>query len=1070
MNEPVRLPDRPARDVIEHDLAHNVLVEAGAGSGKTESLARRMAAGIAAGEYEIEGMAAVTFTRKAAAELRGRFQLELERRLAAERDGARNARVAVALERLERLFAGTIHAFCAHLLRERPVEAGVAPGFTEQDEVEDVQFRRRAWRDYLDRERARGSAALTELEGCGIRATDLDSAFDRVCTFSDVAFPPGDGKMPDIAAARAALDHFWAALQAELPPHDADTTCKLQIAAEEFRRRRRVGNPSRPAVLAELLECWLPRKAVTQKWWPGTTQQRRATRDRVEALVDAFRTATVEPFVAAWRHHCYRLAATLLAEGREFARDARRRAVALNYGDLLELAARLLREDVVVRDDLQAKYRWLFVDEFQDTNPLQAEVMLLLAAQAGAERDWRRVALRPGALFVVGDPKQSIYRFTGADIETYERVRTVIERSGGRVVELTASFRSVPALCAWANDVFARPSFFPDVARPEQPVYHALHPVRAARAATALETLVIPESVQGRAAVVAFEAEAIARYIRDEVDRGRRRWGDFLVLTQFKKYLPVYAAALDALRIPSVVSGTATFAASCTVAALADLLRALADPDDGITLVGVLRGPLFGVSDELLFRHRQRGWGFMLTAPLPDEESGAVAAALRALRVMYRHTRALPVPAALGRIVESTGLLAQAAALTPGGAEAGDLLHAIDRVRRITEDGGTLAEAAEALEQDLESSEVESVPLEPGRDDVVRVMNLHKVKGLEAAVVFLADPLGDRAPSADVHVTRDGPQALGYLQMTRPKGEHGVDVLAEPAGWAEHAAAELRFLEAERKRLLYVAATRARDVLVVGHHAGSAKGSWQSFAAHLTVARPLAVPASVTVELRRPSDIRAAAREAAAARRDAALESARQPSWTVESVTGTAHHAGPPGHPLAPDRTREPDTGMAWGTLVHALLENAMRGPHRDRRHLERLANWLTVDKPALRRVVPEALDTVERVMASELWRRAQAATECLAEVPFAVKSDGDSSPRVLYGVIDLAFSTAGGWHIVDYKTDQAGLAALTERYAEQVRAYVGPWARLVNERIVYAGLFAVRADSLSDNLVPPPG
>ena len=156
---------------------------------------------------------------------------------------------------------------------------------------------------------------------------------------------------------------------------------------------------------------------------------------------------------------------------------------------------------------------------------------------------------------------------------------------------------------------------------------------------------------------------------------------------------------------------------------------------------------------------------------------------------------------------------------------------------------------------------------------------------------------------------------------------------------------------------------------------------------------------------------------------------------------------------------------MAWGTLVHALLEHAMRGPHRDRAHLGRLANWLTVDKPALRRVVPEALDTVERVMASELWRRAQAAHESLAEVPFAVRSEGEPTPRVLYGVIDLAFRTPEGWHIVDYKTDQADLATLTERYAGQVRAYVGPWARLMDERIAYAGLFVVRVDALSDNL-----
>jgi hypothetical protein len=148
MPEPRALPDQAARELIERELGMNILVEAGAGSGKTEHLARRMAAGIAAGVYEVEGMAAVTFTRKAAAELRARFQLDLERRLAEGPEPAARVRLETALARLERLFAGTIHAFCAHLLRERPVEAGVAPGFTELDDLEDDTRRRAAWRDY----------------------------------------------------------------------------------------------------------------------------------------------------------------------------------------------------------------------------------------------------------------------------------------------------------------------------------------------------------------------------------------------------------------------------------------------------------------------------------------------------------------------------------------------------------------------------------------------------------------------------------------------------------------------------------------------------------------------------------------------------------------------------------------------------------------------------------------------------------------------------------------------------------------------------------------------------------
>ena len=181
----------------------------------------------------------------------------------------------------------------------------------------------------------------------------------------------------------------------------------------------------------------------------------------------------------------------------------------------------------------------------------------------------------------------------------------------------------------------------------------------------------------------------------------------------------------------------------------------------------------------------------------------------------------LPAGAALERILEHTGYLALAAT-TPGGVEAGDLLHAVDRVRQVVEDGGSLADAAEALEADSEATnEVESLPLEPGRTDVVRLMNLHKAKGLEADVVFLADPCGGFKPRVDVHIERDGRQAHGWFKVEqKSEGSFAAKLLGEHADWAQHKAAELPYLEAEENRLLYVAATRAREMLVVSRWTG----------------------------------------------------------------------------------------------------------------------------------------------------------------------------------------------------------------------------------------------------------
>src|SRR4051812_10766430 len=197
-----RAIDQESRRIIREELLTNILVEAGAGSGKTQMLAERMAAGVASGVYQVEHMAAVTFTRKAASELRGRFHIALERLLQPGASGlpldeASAARVHRALSNLERFFAGTIHAFCARLLRERPVESGVAPGFTELDEVQDLDLRRRAWRDFIVAERTAGNPDMLALLAADVKPKDLDNAFATVCLHDDVEFPAGDGQPPD---------------------------------------------------------------------------------------------------------------------------------------------------------------------------------------------------------------------------------------------------------------------------------------------------------------------------------------------------------------------------------------------------------------------------------------------------------------------------------------------------------------------------------------------------------------------------------------------------------------------------------------------------------------------------------------------------------------------------------------------------------------------------------------------------------------------------------------------------------------------------------------------------------
>ena len=1129
VSSPERTPPAPddqhARDRIEREFDRNFLVEAGAGSGKTQSLARRMAAGIAAGACTVEHMAAVTFTRKAAAELRGRFQLALEQRLGTSSTARERERVEQALGNIERLFAGTIHAFCAHLLRERPVEAQIAPGFVEIDEVEDVRRRKQAWRDYVARERAQGSPAMVEMLAAGVRTRDLDGTFGVVCEHQDVAFPAGEGAMPDCGTAWRSLETFWRKLARLVPEApDADHKCGALRLALDFGGRFDYAQrwKRQPATLAEFLGDW-KRVHVTQKWWGGSGAE-------AKALVDAFKEDTVEPFVEAWRCYVYRLALAILTGARQFYAEERRRANVVNYVDLLLVTARLLRENPAVRQALQQKYRWFFIDEFQDTDPVQAEIFLLLAGEshpAATSPDPYQLPLRPGALFVVGDPKQSIYRFRRADIDIYNRVRDRIVAHGGEVLHLTANWRSLPGVCRLANTVF--PGLFPEVATRQSPAFEPLDPRRreeTGHEGPRLARLVISADVEKKA-VPEREAEHIARYISAEIAAGRRRPGSFLILTRYKPRLAVYAEALDALEIPVEVSGAGRFGGSPQVETLALLLASLSDPLDGAALVGVLRGPLFGISDPHLHAFRTAGGRFELAAPLLgadaerleeieregeraahlagelDRRFGPLLPALRRLRSWRRLTRTMPLGAAVDCIVDESGWLALAGT-SPGGAKAGDLLQAVDYVRQVVESGGGLAEAAAALVEDDEvASEVETLPLEPGKRDVVRLMNLHKAKGLEAEVVFLADPTHGKPFGVDVRIVREAGVATGYLKVERaPEGRPWRVVLGEPRGWDGHEREEVAFRDAEVNRLLYVAATRARDLLVVGQWARlNARGlsqneAWGKFDDILDAVEPLAVPGEVPLASRSVPDVSRAARERESRTRSELHERARQATWTVGAVTdegialraraARVRHAmadAEIGGSLQPgDEMRDAadaslavetpgaraDAGAAWGALIHGLLEHAMRDPTATRDDLQRLARWLTVEATDLRPVIPDALDVVQSVANGGFWREAQL-VEHHVEVPFALLVSADERapdhagaptgmPQVLRGVVDLAYRTADGWRIVDYKTDRLGDAAtLVERHRAQLQAYVAAWTRLLGVTGTRAGVFGVR-------------
>ncbi len=1041
------LPDEAARRAIREELDTTLLVEAAAGTGKTESLVERMVGLIRTGRAPVDRLSAVTFTIKAAAELSQRFQARLEGAARGAR-GEERERLVDALSRLDTAFVGTIHAFCARLLRERPVEAGVDPGFEEMEQPEDEVARQEAWERYAERLFASESPLLPRLSALGMRLEDLHDTFEEMCENEDVLpeVPP-ETPPPDFTAARRAIWAFLRRAEGNLPetPPPGGWS-EYQDAVRRALRLESLLPADEPAAFVEVMDALDRARKKHREAGPLAVPYEALCRD------------VVSPALQAWREHRYPVAMAVVVPAVLDYAAWRRRQGRLNFQDLLLLARNLLRDHPQVRRDFQQRFLPILVDEFQDTDPIQAEILFYLTGRDTAERDWRAAVPLDGSLFVVGDPKQSIYRFRRADILTYGLVRDRIERCG-RVLRLSTNFRSTGRLCAWVNGAFHGP--FPELATSEQAAYVPLEPHREEGEA-AVFRLDVRTATAAVLGVVEQDSTRVARAIARAVASGVRRPGDFLVLFRNRKYMSAYARRLEAEGIPSELAGGGAFADSQELAALLPLLAALADPDDPVAWLAVLRGPLFGVDDEALYRFVRAGGRFTHRADPPGEADPRIARAVAFAREADGWSSTLPPAAAISRVCERLGWIAYAASRELGDSRAGNLLKALATARRFSAEGLDFAGVVAELTRMTRGGYIEEMNVEPGRRDAVRLLTVHGAKGLEASVVFLADPRNDRGRAPRFWIDREKDPARSHWQVSREGREFRVLPIAQPPGWEAMAEREKAFDEAEKTRLLYVAATRAREMLVVStwrQGKGAAKGVWAPFDARLTAelaeGPALELPGAV------PPDFAAALAEFRAARA-ARLASCAKPTYAVASVTSLTHATASSEKPAWESTGR----GLTWGRVLHAVLEAAMRD---EAAPLPLVAANALAEEERPAEELSEVLRVAEAVRSSELWTRARRAKRRLVEVPFALRvspdeirlagAAGDTLDSLLQGAIDLVFEEDDGWVLVDYKSDAVtpeNREGLVRYYEPQVAMYSRYWERLTG-RPTRAGIFFIQ-------------
>jgi ATP-dependent helicase/nuclease subunit A len=1056
------LSDQDARDVIATELGTTLMVEAAAGTGKTTSLVTRVLALLRNGQCDVSHLAAITFTVKAAAQLRERTQEALERELR-KATGEERMRLEAAVHELDRAFIGTTHAFCARLLRERPIEAGLDPEFEEIEPLDAALLTSEFWQRWYHARAALGDERIRAAREVGLTAELLASTFVGLVEYhGDVEIVSEKCERPDLEAVVGEVLRFLERIEPELAQVVKQGKSDFESMMRSLQRIRNTRNLDDPLKQVEFLEAGAhaSRKA-TLKNWPDGPRAKSYYKE-----YSAIAAQHVKPAVRKWREYLHCIAMDILRPAlAEFAAE-RRRSAKVSFNDLLVLGRDLLRDHPQVRRYFQRRFTHVLVDEFQDTDPLQAEVLFYLTGEETEERNWLKLSPRAGSLFIVGDPKQSIYRFRRADISTYLAVRERIEATGGRIVALSTNFRSSRAICDFVNTSFSTLFDAASVAEKRQAPHVDLAHHHEGGSIDGVYVLETPQGTNNELAE--REAECVARWIRRAVDSKMRiqdggaerevHWSDFLLVSRGKARLRYYAAALEKEEIPYKVTGAERFRESQWLRAALPLLRAVVDPSDPVSVASFIRGPFCGAADDELYEFIASGGKWSPFSARPENTAESVSDGFDILREAIDLARELPPAAAIARTFERIGILAYAAAAEHPGTAAGNILLALAIVREESAQGASFAAVVDRLARVLEENvEIEEMDVDPSRDNAVGLMNLHQVKGLEASVVFLIEPSDRRDYEPERHIDRTGSGSRGYFAIRKAKNAWSKTDVALPRDWDRHAAREKEFEQAEEQRLLYVAATRARNILVIGavRKASEIAGRWKDLAGSVT--RSLFGhdrEGERSLALQQEGESFGEAVTAIRERREAA----HQESYSVVPVTRIAHDT----HQKLVRAEEGLGKGTSWGRVLHRLFEAMLREPSIDVRFY---AESLLRDEERDAAEIEEVIATVDALRRSPLWQRVLAAEEKYAEVPFAVNvparsvgldRDGDT---LLHGTIDLVFREGEQWHIVDYKSDstvgEGRLESLVAYYQPQVEHYARFWGELTGAPTV-AGLFFV--------------
>ena len=1082
MTEALLAADTAARITALTALDRTLLVEAGAGSGKTSVLAGRVASLLAAGRSTRE-IAAITFTELAAGELRQRVvefvaeladgvvRAELRAAFPDGPDVMQRAALCRARDSLDELLCTTIHGFCQRLLRPYPVEAGMDPGATVMDRADAETMLAGVLEDWL-RERLSGPRQPDDLlvtlfvddpgrTGALVRDLLRWMAHHRGAPVPDVAVQANALAALRIAARDLRAFVAGAACREEETAQVADELDSLMRAvpgngAPEADMLLHVMRLSAPACCATKDGGWGAYRKKG-KWQAAVKASRSAVAaDRLNEDATACYTACKAAHEAAQSYAAGRVLHRLAGELRTVLTrfdTAKRQAALIDFDDLMLKARDLLAGNATVRTALGARFTAVLVDEFQDTDRLQSEILWRLCAAAPDPAvPWTDWPLRPGSLFLVGDPKQAIYRFRGADVASYVAVRDRLTASDAdaRVI-IGQNFRSLGPILKWVNERFEAP-----LTAHKQPGFHPLFTtVTAPDGHTAVATLPVEVAGGSSDAIRDAEAEAVAAFCARVIGAlpVRSRGGprpcqpdDIALLAPSGTELWRYERALEQAGIAVSTQAGKGFFRRQEVQDLIALTRTLADARDTLALGALLRGPLVGMTEEALLdamavlpttedgRHG-RLW---LWTPIEDVRDVLLRETLAILQSLAKGAQGTTPFVLLCQAVEELQVRPLLRRRQDRTAERA--LANIDQFLEVARPYDTrgvqaFSQAMTAQWRDAQRS-MEARP--DTEQQSVSLVTMHASKGLEWPVVVPINMGGQLKAQVHASLDADGRLHLPVFGLCGPGAEEALQ-------------AEREELERERHRIWYVAATRARDLLLLPEFStGVPKSSWmERFGLQHHGLDPFDAGTLDEGRLDRREDA-PNTQDRAAFETEAALIASR--TQRIERITPHLAEAGEvvkPGTMPLPslnddpvDATLPPRGGLARGLVLHKLIEEVLTGELAE--NLVAL-QMRAADLAAQLDDIPgdaaldaaEAARTVLRGLALPAIRavRDRLVPECTVS---ASESTLDAE-RITLGVADAVAREADGTLslVVDWKSDVEPAPETTARYREQIATYM---------------------------------